>query len=184
MAFFEAELAHRGRTKAEFADDVYGAGPLDVQLNYQPERCSDAEGIGSDGVLRWLPGRARYIYVMEADTMSPTVPPNLDLPDGTLWRVDLPADGSPVSSGEVVYGEVPEGMSQVYPAEGAPQPLVDGKDYYLYVSADVLYPISRCIFTAGVDPKPEGCGCQSGELAGGSGALLVGMAGLVRRRRR
>ena len=181
MAFFEAELAHRGRSRAEFADDQYGAGPLDAQLNYQPERCTEAEGIGSDGLLRWLPGRARYIYVLEAGAMSPTVPPNLDLPDGTRWRVDLPADGVPVSSETVVYGEVPAGMTQMYPAAGAPDPLVPGKDYYLYVSADVLYPISRCIFTAGEEPKAAGC--DAAGTGAGIGGLLAGLAGVVRRRR-
>lgn len=182
QAIFAAELEHRGRTKDEFADDTYSAGPLDEQLNYVPERCSADEGVAKDGTIRWLPGRARYIYVLEADAANPTVPPNLDLPDGTLWRVDLPADGSPVNSETVKYGEVPEGMTQVFPAEGAPEPLVAGKDYYLYVSADVVYPISRCIFTAGEEAPAEGC-----DSAGGTPALLVaGLAGaaLLGRRRR
>lgn len=172
MAFFEGELAYRGLTKADFEGDTYGAGPLDVQRLYEPEQCSDQEGIAADGTIRWLPGRARYIYVMKADATSPTVPPNLDLPEGTLWRVDLPEDGEPVYSASVVYGKVPEGMNQVFPTSGVPEPLVQGEKYYLYVSADVLYPISRCIFTAGEEPK--GCNTAGGSVGfWGMGALAT-----------
>lgn len=181
MAIFEAELAYRGRTADEFADDVYGAGPLDEQLNYEPQRCSDEEGIDAAGLLRWAPGRARYIYVLEAGSLSPTVPPNLDLPEGTLWRVDLPRDGSPVRSETVVYGQVPEGMVQIYPESGAPAALVPGQDYYLYIAADVLYPISRCIFTAGEEP---GRGCSTTAPATGGALLVVGAALLAAGRRR
>ncbi len=181
IAFFEAEAALRGLNKADFAGDTYGAGPLDEQRLYRPEVCSAEEGVAPDGTLRWLPGRARYIYVMEADADSPTVPPNLDLPEGTLWRVDLPADGSPVRSETVVYGQVPEGMFQVYPESGAPLALEEGKEYYLYVTADILYPISRCVFTFGEEPAAEGCNSAVG---GGAGLLgvVVGMVALRRRR--
>lgn len=180
MAIFEAELLHRGRTIDEFANDEYGAGPLDAQLNFTPDQCSEEEGVDADGLLRWAPGRARYIYVLEAGSKSPTVPPNLDLPEGTLWRVDLPRDGSPVYSETVVYGEVPEGMTQVYPASGAPEALVPGREYYLYVAADVLYPISRCVFTAG---EPAGRGCSSGAGSAAGGALLTLAAMLLARAR-
>ncbi|MFN7146829.1 MAG: hypothetical protein ACK4YP_23850, partial [Myxococcota bacterium] len=172
IAFFEGELAQRGRTRDEFADRTYGgAGPLDEQRAFVPEACSVEEGVAEDGTIRWLPGRARYLYVMEADTPTPTVPPNLDLPEGTLWRVDVPEDGVPVFSGTVRYGQVPEGMTQAWPLEGAPEPLVDGKEYYLYVAADVLFPISRCVFTAG-EPAPPSC-----DSTGGSG--LAGLAGIA-----
>ncbi len=181
-AFFEGELAHRGRTQEEFADDTYGAGPLDEQLNYVPERCSADEGVFKDGTFRWLPGRARYVYVLEADSANPTVPPNLDLPEGTIWRVDLPADGTPVSADAVKYGEVPGGMTQAFPESGAPAALVDGKDYYLYVSADVVYPISRCIFTAGQEAPAVASGCDSS--GGALGLLAAGLAGAAVMRRR
>lgn len=182
IAFFEGELDHRGLSPADFEGDVYGAGPLDAQLYHEPERCSAEEGVDEDGLIRWLPGRARYVYVLEAGSYSPTVPPNLDTPEGTLWRIDLPAEGSPVSSETIRYGEVPAGMTQVFPASGAPAALVDGQDYYLYVSADVLMPISRCIFTAG-EPAPADCGCDSGGASLGAGLALAGMLGLRRRRR-
>ncbi|MCK6521271.1 hypothetical protein L6R49_07490 [Myxococcota bacterium] len=183
MAIFEDELLYRGRTIEEFVDDVYGAGPLDEQLNYQPTQCSEAEGIDEDGVIRWAPGRARYIYVLEKGSLSPTVPPNLDTPDGTIWRVDLPRDGSPVFSESVIYGEVPEGMVQVYPESGAPAALEPGKEYYLYVTADILYPISRCVFTAGESEGRGGCSSVESGPSGAVAGLVLGLALAARRRR-
>lgn len=176
-AFFEGELEHRGLTPEDFEGDVYGAGPLDAQLYYEPERCSADEGIDADGVIRWAPGRARFVYVLEAGSLSPTVPPNLDTPEGTLWRIDLDPEGNPISSETVVYGQVPPGMTQAWPLEGAPEPLVDGKDYYLYVTADVMFPISRCVFTAGEAKS----GCDTG---GGAPAWLAMAAALFIGRRR
>ncbi len=182
IALFEAELDHRGLVPEDFAGMEYGgAGPLDAQRAFVPEACTEEEGVAPDGTIRWLPGRARYVYVMEADTITPTVPPNLDTPEGTLWRIDLPADGSPVFSESVVYGQVPEGMTQAWPLEGAPEPLVDGKQYYLYASADVLFPISRCLFTAG-EPPPSSCDTTGGGGLAGIGALAA--LAMVRVRRR
>ena len=111
------------------------------------EACESGQGIDGDGTLRWDGGGARYVYVLEAGSGNPTVPPNLDLPEGTLWRVDVPADGSPIAAGEVTYGSLPEGTTQRFPAEGEPAPLVPGTEYYLYVTADVGIPITRCLFT-------------------------------------
>lgn len=149
LAFWTNEMAHRGRTKEDFANEGYVAGPLDTLRAYEPSGCGPEEGVAADGTIRWAPGRARYVYVLEADATSPTVPPNLDTPAGTMWRIDLPADGSPIENGKVKYGQVPAGWSQRFPADGsAPTPLVSGRSYYLYATADVLYPLSRCIFTA------------------------------------
>ena len=148
VAFFVAELEHRGRSPEDFGDSAPFGGPLYDQLVYEPEACENGEGIGVDGTIAWTGGPARYVYVLEADATSPTVPPNLDLPEGTLWRIDVPWDGGePISSGEVDYGAPPTGMSQRFPALGGPQGLVPGNDYYLYVSRDVGVPITRCVFT-------------------------------------
>jgi hypothetical protein len=149
IGIFLREADHRGLKEADFASDTYGAGPLDVLRGYEPTACSADEGIGADGLLRWLPGRARYVYVLEEGTVSPTVPPNLDTPEGTIWRLDLQADAYPVASSTITYGEVPEDMVQRFPADGSPPPaLQKGKTYYLYVTADIVFPISRCLFTA------------------------------------
>ena len=110
--------------------------------------CENGEGAGADGTLTWRGGKARYVYVLEAEATSPTVPPNLDLPEGTLWRIDVPETGTPVESGTVRYGTVPAGLSQRFPASGPPAALTSGKTYYLYVLADIIQPLTRCTFTA------------------------------------
>jgi hypothetical protein len=48
----------------------------------------------------------------------------------------------------VKYGVVPDGTKQKFPAAGAPRPLESGKTYFLYVTADQMQPISRCLVTA------------------------------------
>lgn len=184
VAFFEGELAHRGLTRDDFDGDSFGAGPLDEQLYYEPEACTPDEGIDADGVIRWAPGRARFVYVLEKESASPTVPPNLDTPAGTLWRIDLPPDGSPVRSETITYGVVPDGMVQTWPADGsAPPPLEQGKEYYLYVTADVMFPISRCEFVAGeAAPAEEAAGCNAGGASVGLGAGLLALGAALRRR--
>jgi hypothetical protein len=146
--FFENELTHRGLTPADFVGKPDGFGPLTQQLHYQPQACGSDEGIAADGTLSWKPGRARYVWVLPVDSLSPTVPPNLDLPAATLWQVSLPADGTPRAPGTIRYGVVPDGMNQRVPASGPPPALTAGQSYYLYVAADILVPITRCLFTA------------------------------------
>lgn len=148
IAIFEREGAHRGLTRDDFADELYGAGPLDTFREFRPERCTDVEGIDAEGVLRWIPGRVRYLSILEPEAVSPTVPPNLELPEGTLWRVILQEGRDPLASGTIRYGVVPSTMTQLFPASGKPKALVSGKTYYLHAMADVLTPISRCLFTA------------------------------------
>lgn len=144
-AFFEGELAHRGRTRADFADQTMGAGPLDAQRAYQPTACEAGQGIDADGTVRWVGGNARYLYVMHEGTQSPGVPPNLDTPEGTMWRVDLPFTAQTlIEPGTVMYGETPAGaLPRVAPTEG----LISGQRYYLYVLQDIAIPITRCLFT-------------------------------------
>jgi hypothetical protein len=99
--------------------------------------------------VKWIGGKARYVYVMEATSSSPGVPPNLDVPMGSLWRIDVPwLDGTPIESGSVKYGVTPEGLTQRVPATGAPAALESGKSYYLYVLQDIAIPVTRCLFTA------------------------------------
>jgi dipeptide/tripeptide permease len=54
----------------------------------------------------------------------------------------------PLVSGTVKYGVVPEGLTQHVPDQGSPPALTSGRQYYLYVTADVMLPITRCLFTA------------------------------------
>lgn len=58
------------------------------------------------------------------------------------------ATGTPLVSGSVKYGVVPEGLSQRFPVAGAPATLESGKQYFLYVTADQMLPITRCLITA------------------------------------
>lgn len=147
QAFFVAELEHRGRTPEDFADEPPFGGPLHTQRLYEPEACENGQRVDRDGTILWTGGDARYVYVLDVGSDNPTVPPNLDLPEGTRWRIDVPPDGTPVRSGEVRYGQPPAGVQQRFPTAGAPSPLQPGQQYYLYVTRDVVQPITRCLFT-------------------------------------
>lgn len=146
QAYLEGELARRGRTRDSFDDTAPFGGPLYDQLFHEPEACTGDVGIGADGTITWSGGGARYLYVLEADSMSPGVPPNLDRPEGTLWRVDVDPMDEPIAS-PAVYGTVPSGAFQDTPAMGAPDALVPGETYYLYVLRDVYQPLVRCLTT-------------------------------------
>lgn len=145
-AFLIGELRRRGVDveRGEFAP--FG-GPLYDQLMFEPGRCEDGVGVGPDGMVRWN-GEARYVYVLEAGSQNPGVPPNLDLPDGTIWRIDA-SPGAPRLGGELAYGAVPEGAEQAFPEVGSAPALTPGGDYYLYVLYDVALPVTRCVFTYG-----------------------------------
>lgn len=143
--FFLGELRFRGLTQEDFAEARPFGGPLYDQIYYEPGACGAGTGIGTDGTITWDGGPARYIYFLEEGSKSPTVPPNLDTPIGTIWRLDVRPEGAPLASGTVQFGVVPAGASQVIPTSGAPT-LVSGQTYYLYVSADVGLPVTRCLF--------------------------------------
>jgi hypothetical protein len=68
------------------------------------------------------------------------------LPSGTIWRVDIPFDGVPITSGTLEYGGAVLGSLQSFPTEEDPAALTPGETYYLYVLQDVAVPIERCLF--------------------------------------
>ncbi|MEN9800361.1 MAG: hypothetical protein RL653_4058, partial [Pseudomonadota bacterium] len=146
--FWLGEATRRGMKESDWTNDV--ASPLEAQLTYVPTACEGEEGLAADGTLKWRFGKVRYVYVLEANAKSPGVPPNLDLPTGTLWRVDVPSKGgTPIPNGTMKYGVVPAGQVQKFPADGAaPVALEKGKQYYLYALADIAQPVTRCLFTA------------------------------------
>lgn len=146
-AFFEAEYFRRGFTAEDAAEIPAFGGPLVTQAAYVPGDCRSDEGLNADGTLKWRTADARYVYVLEAGSKNPGVPPNLDTPDGTIWRLDVLPTGTPIETG-LAYGAVPEGAVQRFPAEGAPAELVSGRQYYIYTLLDIAVPLSRCIFTA------------------------------------
>lgn len=143
--FFENELKRLGKTREDFKDEKYGAGPLDAQRAYKPKDCTAGQEITPDGTIKWLGGPARYLYVMKATSQTPGVPPNLDIPEGTLWRLDVDAKtGTPFDSGTIKYGVIPADVKQRVPKSGKPLPLESGKKYYLYVMKDIANPLTRC----------------------------------------
>lgn len=146
VAFLEGELARRGKSKADFANTPAFGGPLHDQLFYEPGPCNDRQGLNDDGELIWTGGPARYLYILSPDSMAPGVPPNLDLPAGTLWRWDVHWEDDPVR-GPIRYGQTPSGATQVFPESGDPEALKPGETYYLYALRDVYMPASRCLFT-------------------------------------
>ncbi|MFZ6185925.1 proteinase inhibitor [Nannocystis pusilla] len=148
-AFFAAELEHRGLSPEDFADADPTPAPFYQQYLFEPQACAEGEGVAADGTITWEGGSARYVYVLAADAPNPGVPPNLDLPEGTLWRVEVPWDSSPMPSRSVRYGELPEGARQAFPKDGSPAVLKAGSTYYLYVLADIGVPITRCLFNYG-----------------------------------
>lgn len=146
-AFFMAELARRGISEEKARSVTPFGGPVYRSLTAPPEQCAPAEGVSSDGTVTWATGSpARYVYILEAGSDNPGVPPNLDLPEGTLWRLDVLASSDPVANG-IQYGKTPKGTFQAFPETGLAPELENGKTYHLYVLLDVGIAIANCLFT-------------------------------------
>ncbi len=144
--FLQAEWDRRGLTDAYGVSVPAFGGPLVEQLSFTPDACTGGEGVAADGSIYWGGGDARYLYILSAGSKGPVVPPNLDRPEGTLWRIDAPNVSEPFQS--AVYGVVSGDQRQVIPASGAPPALVSGTQYYIYALVDVGLPSARCLFTA------------------------------------
>ena len=147
-AFFTKELESRGFAADYYKDWTPVPDFFYAQATYEPAACDASAGVGADLSIRWNGGRARYVYILEANAANPGVPPNLDLPAGTVWRVEVPPSATGMASGELRFGEVPAGMKQGFPKSGAPAKLTPKGTYYLYALADIAAPITRCLFTA------------------------------------
>lgn len=147
-AFFLNELARRGITEAEAAAVPPFGGPIYTNQVAVPRTCDAGVGVDDEGKVRWKGAPARYVYVMREDAANPGVPPNFDLPAGTLWRLDVLATAAPVSSG-FAYGTTPAGSFQRTPETTEAPALVDGQRYHFTVLLDVGLPIVNCIFEAG-----------------------------------
>jgi hypothetical protein len=145
-AFFKAELEHRGDSPDNYK--AYDPQPefFYDQATYQPAACDPGVGVAADGTVTWKGGSARYIYVLENGSKNPGVPPNLDRPAGTVWRLDVNWKKPALASGKVTFGKVADGAAQAIPADGSAPSLTANKTYYLYVLADVGVPITRCLF--------------------------------------
>lgn len=147
LDFLETELNRRGYVEEDFDTARPFGGPLYDQLVFEPAACANGEGIDADGVISWSGGAARYVYVMSRTAKAPGVPPNLDLPQGTRWRLDVAPTDDAIRDG-ITYGVVPAGVTQAFPeGNAAPAALVSGQTYYLYVLKDIYQPLTRCLFT-------------------------------------
>lgn len=146
--FFAGELAYRGRRPEEFLTVAPFGDPIDQQRFFEVTACMRGEGVAADGTVTWRGGRARYVYVLEAGSLLPSIPPFLDLPSGTRWRIDRDPTLLPVASGQVRYGVIDSGWRQRVPDSATPPALVSGREYVLYVAVDVAIPATRCVFTA------------------------------------
>ncbi len=151
QAFMVAELERRGITIDEAKAVPPFGGPIYINYSAEPRRCTAEEGVDADGVLHY-PGEARYIYLLEDGTKNPGVPPNLDLPEGTLWRLDVLPSADALVSG-FRYGATPKGSYQnTPPATPAPK-LYFGKKYHFVVIKSVGLTAVNCTFELG---KPLG----------------------------
>lgn len=147
QAFLTGELARRGVTPDE-ARTLPAFAPFFRDLiDYRPGPCPDGVGLDEAGTIRWTGGPARYVSVLRADAQSPGVPPNWDLPEGTLWAIAVPPTSTPIGCG-MRYAELPPSAYQRVPSSGPPPALASGQTYYLYVQRDVALPITRCTFVA------------------------------------
>lgn len=147
ITFFRNELAFRGKTPQDFASEPPTPAYFYQLDSYVPTACQNGAGIHADGTIVWGGPPSRYVQVLTAGSKNPGVPPNLDLPAGTLWRLDVPVTGQPVNPGTVRYGQLPTGTTQGFPGTGQPAALLSGQSYYLYVQVDQLAPVERCLFT-------------------------------------
>ncbi len=145
-AFFVAELARRGITEEQAKLVPPFGGPIYANMIAEPTVCDASEGVLPDGTVGWWGGSARYLYVMEEKSKNPGVPPNLDLPEGTIWRLDVLASANPIESG-LRYGSTPEGTFQSFPEKTPTARLTKGQKYHFVALRDVGIMMSNCIFT-------------------------------------
>lgn len=147
-AFVVAELARRGVSEAQARMVPPFGGPIYANSVRPPEACGPGEGVDPSGRVFFRGGKARYVYVLAQGSKNPGVPPNLDRPTGTVWRLDVLPSASATDSG-LTYGTTPAGTYQDTPAQGAAPALVMGRTYQLTALLDVGVPVTNCLFTFG-----------------------------------
>lgn len=172
-AFVLGELSRRGLDEAWARGVPPFGGPIYANSVKPPELCGAGQGVEPDGRVRFDGSQARYVYVLAEGSKNPGVPPNLDLPQGTLFRLDVLASAPPLESGAVRFGETPDGSFQAYPEATPAAPLNAGTRYQLVVLQDVGLPAVNCIFEFGkpVAMRPSAPGpTASADAGAGSGS--------------
>jgi len=145
--FLRAEMQRRGISEEQARAVPPFGGPIYTNLSMPSVECA-GQGVDSSGRVQLAAAKARYLYVMQEGTKNPGVAPNMDLPEGTLWRIDVLASAAPLA-GELAYGSTPEGSFQVQPAAERAPAMERGKRYKLYALTDVGLPSINCNFTFG-----------------------------------
>jgi hypothetical protein len=147
QAFLRAEMARRGVTEEEARAVPPFGGPI-YQNRVMKSVACEGQGIDGEGRVQLGDAQVRYVYLQEENADNPGVPPNQDLPGGSLWRIDVLAS-APALKGPLMYGTTPDGSFQVEPASTSAPVLEKGKRYKLYALRDVGLPVVNCIFTYG-----------------------------------
>jgi hypothetical protein len=146
--FVATELERRGVSEAQSRAVAPFGGPIYANSVRPATACTGGEGIAPDGRVVFGSGTARYVYVLESGSKNPGVPPNLDRPQGTLWRLDVLPSADAIESG-FAYGTTPAGSYQDTPPATPAPALVKGKTYQLTALRDVGLPIANCLFVFG-----------------------------------
>jgi hypothetical protein len=147
--FVTAEIARRGISDAQAKAVPPFGGPIYTNSIRPPAACGAGEGVQPDGKIVFKGvNSARYVYILEAGSKNPGVPPNLDRPVGTRWRLDVLPSAEALPSG-IPFGTTPTGSYQDTPATGEAMPLEKGKTYHLSVLKDVGVPLANCLFVYG-----------------------------------
>ncbi len=151
-SFFKAEMDARGITQEDI--DGYRSFPGEFFRSIKDEEsvpCEPGLGIRADGTMNWGEEAARYILVMQPGSENPMSPPTRDVPEGTLWKLNIKSFAPAVNSG-LRYGETVTNSHQRFPLpDRAPEALVPGQDYKFYVLRDVTNRLLNCTFTYPVE---------------------------------
>jgi hypothetical protein len=142
-----AELTYRGVSEEQARTVPPFGGPI-YESSVRPPTACEGQGIDPEGRVVFRGGKARYVYLLEAGSKNPGVPPNLDRPEGTLWRLDVLPSSDPLESG-FNYGTTPDGSFQDWPAASPAPPLQPGKTYHFTALRDVGVSIANCLFVFG-----------------------------------
>ena len=68
--------------------------------------------------------------------IRPDFHPILDKPEGTVWAFYVSPGAEAIPSGSIQLGQVPDGATQVIPADGSAPEFVSGHTYRLFATPD------------------------------------------------
>lgn len=137
-AFFQSEFDRRGGDQDDLDEAQRQFDALFGRTREEAGECiSPFEGI-EDGKMVWNGDEVRQLYITEVGTTNPGFPPNLDLPENTVWAIYVDDDGAGIASGDLAIGDVPTGSTQVMPTDGSAPMLEIGRTYRMYAAPDFM----------------------------------------------